>query len=517
MEAHRSRCRHAVGYLAVATLVAAGVIAGVILSMGSKAESKGVPYKPHVVEDDPMPISSMIPDDDPIYTSGYFQGDMMMTAEEIAEEYGTEAAAEAEREGETISSNSSRSLGAASSGRRKWPNNIIYYRFTSEFPRTQKDQVRAALRDYEALTNIKTVEGPGAGNYVLIRPGSGCSSAVGMRGGAQSMSLAIPGCLRKGIVLHEFMHALGFSHEHTAPDRDSFVTVNLDNVQDGKGHNFNRIRGSLAVSNTYDHSSVMHYSEFAFSRNRLKTIDCRGNPCGQRSGFSSKDVSDINRLYPPITPRPTRQPSSPTFSPTRFPTRFPTNFPTRFPTAFPTRFPTTASPTGRPATRSPTSSEPTSEPTAAPTPGLDWSCDVKHYNSNDGCNCGCGSIDPDCAKERVNLNARLFCGDDPVNSALFTCNATNSCVALGPTPSVFDDGNIVLIATGTTAILSTLAIAFFIARARGRRHAKRKLDLEKSGTGTVNPMAKLSALPPEAIPQYPNTSTRPYRPPRPER
>ena len=330
---------------------------------------------PHLVEDDPMPLSSMVPEVDLIYSSGYFQGDMMMTEAEIAAGYGAEVAAQAKRDGETLDDNDddARSLGAVRTGRRKWPDNTIYYQFDAGYPESRKTTIRRALRDYEALTNVVAVEGTGSGNYALIRDGSGCSSQVGMIRGAQRMSLAA-GCMSKGTILHEFMHALGFSHEHTAPDRDNFVTVYLENVQSGREHNFNKITRGLEVSNSYDYASVMHYSEYAFSisRSTLKTIDCRGNTCGQRGGFSAKDRDDINRLYP--TPAPTR---IPTRNPTRFPTRNPTRLPTRNPTGFPTQYPTsfpTPSPTRQPTsnptrlpTRNPTN-VPTRTPTVFPTP-----------------------------------------------------------------------------------------------------------------------------------------------------
>jgi hypothetical protein len=28
---------------------------------------------------------------------------------------------------------------------------------------------------------------------------------------------------------------------------------------------------------------------------------------------------------------------------------------------------------------------------------LTWTCDVDSYGTDDGCDCGCGALDPDCA------------------------------------------------------------------------------------------------------------------------
>jgi hypothetical protein len=36
-----------------------------------------------------------------------------------------------------------------------------------------------------------------------------------------------------GIVIHEFLHALGFYHQHSAIDRDDYVTINWQNIEPG--------------------------------------------------------------------------------------------------------------------------------------------------------------------------------------------------------------------------------------------------------------------------------------------
>ena len=48
------------------------------------------------------------------------------------------------------------------------------------------------------------------------------------------MSLDPQWCVQHGRVLHELMHALGFSHEHQRPDRDDYITINWKNIKDGK-------------------------------------------------------------------------------------------------------------------------------------------------------------------------------------------------------------------------------------------------------------------------------------------
>ena len=82
----------------------------------------------------------------------------------------------------------------------------------------------------------------------------GCWSSLGMVGGAQRMSLETPdcstnrdpkfrACMNKGTIQHEFMHALGFLHEHMRPDRDEYVRIHEQNVFPGMEPQFAKIQG----------------------------------------------------------------------------------------------------------------------------------------------------------------------------------------------------------------------------------------------------------------------------------
>ena len=61
-----------------------------------------------------------------------------------------------------------------------------------------------------------------------------CCSFVGKRGnGPQAISIG-KNCDKFGIVVHELGHAVGFWHEHTRPDRNSWVKIIKENIQEGK-------------------------------------------------------------------------------------------------------------------------------------------------------------------------------------------------------------------------------------------------------------------------------------------
>lgn len=113
-------------------------------------------------------------------------------------------------------------------------------------------------------------------NWIHIKSDdTGCWSSVGMKEGGQVVNLNSPGCVRHGVVIHELMHVIGFHHQQSAADRDSFVEIKWENIAMGRKHNFNKYEEGVVTdfNITYDYGSVMHYSGKAFSKNGEKTIE----------------------------------------------------------------------------------------------------------------------------------------------------------------------------------------------------------------------------------------------------
>jgi len=131
-----------------------------------------------------------------------------------------------------------------------------------------------------------------------------CYSFVGRQGGNQDISIG-EGCERLGTVLHEMMHAIGFIHEQSRPDRDRYVRVFYDNIKEGMEHNFQKYTGGQVRRlptnrGFYDYDSCLHYNNQAFSKTFEDTIESRTDPSrrfGQRENFSLHDVQQINQLY----------------------------------------------------------------------------------------------------------------------------------------------------------------------------------------------------------------------------
>ena len=71
-------------------------------------------------------------------------------------------------------------------------------------------------------------------NNLLFTVIDRCSSSVGRTArGEQKVNLH-QNCWHKGIVIHEIAHAIGFFHEQSRTDRDSYVKVLYQNIEVGK-------------------------------------------------------------------------------------------------------------------------------------------------------------------------------------------------------------------------------------------------------------------------------------------
>ena len=63
-----------------------------------------------------------------------------------------------------------------------------------------------------------------------------------------------------GTVSHEIGHAVGFNHEQSRSDRDSFVEIIEENIRSGFERNFEK-RTTDQRGVPYDYYSVMHYGK----------------------------------------------------------------------------------------------------------------------------------------------------------------------------------------------------------------------------------------------------------------
>ncbi|XP_017475747.1 PREDICTED: high choriolytic enzyme 1 [Rhagoletis zephyria] len=185
----------------------------------------------------------------------------------------------------------------------RWPNAVVPFEIRGRFGARDMATIEHAIEEYHRRTCIRFVPRSSEQDYISIVSGnSGCWSSVGRVGGKQEVNLQTPGCLSKpGTAMHELMHALGFLHEQNRQERDSYVNIQIQNVQPSAAPNFEKAQSTIAFGVPYDYGSVMHYSANAFSRNGRPTIVAvrpGGNQLmGQRDGFSAFDIEKLNKMY----------------------------------------------------------------------------------------------------------------------------------------------------------------------------------------------------------------------------
>ncbi|XP_068564385.1 low choriolytic enzyme-like isoform X2 [Cebidichthys violaceus] len=175
----------------------------------------------------------------------------------------------------------------------------IPFLLSNKYDDAERNEILSAMKDFEDKTCIRFIPRANQRAYLSIEPKSGCSSSLGRIGEKQVVSLQRFGCIQRGIIQHELLHAMGFYHEHSRSDRDRYIRINFDNIPKYYAVNFQKM-DTNNLNTPYDYTSVMHYGRTAFGMNRKETITPipdSSAPIGQRDKLSKFDILRINRLY----------------------------------------------------------------------------------------------------------------------------------------------------------------------------------------------------------------------------
>ncbi|XP_050711762.1 astacin-like metalloprotease toxin 5 [Eriocheir sinensis] len=191
---------------------------------------------------------------------------------------------------------------------RLWPGGQLLYRL--DFDTTSntyvKDVVESAMKQINAVGCVAIeVASASATDYISVQLGNDYSSYMGRQGGPQNMTV-VAKTINRGTVMHELMHSLGLGHEHNRPDRDEYVTVDFDNIQDAAKPYFTKYTPNDPLEEDhleYDYTSLMHatnvYDE-EINIDIMKPVIWRndgGIELGQRSYLTELDQQRLKMIY----------------------------------------------------------------------------------------------------------------------------------------------------------------------------------------------------------------------------
>jgi len=137
---------------------------------------------------------------------------------------------------------------------------------------------------------------------------SNCVSSFGYFSGQRTISLGRTveqSCVEHATILHHLMRILGFPYEHTRPDRDRYLTVDLNNVKRQSWFMFKKLEKDQFIYDVemelFDHSSIMFPNTTPISVVTEKSILSSRNPGeninSKKTGLSNGDIKKIQNAY----------------------------------------------------------------------------------------------------------------------------------------------------------------------------------------------------------------------------
>jgi len=203
----------------------------------------------------------------------------------------------------------------------KWENGVVPFVADCRLENHETAVFAEAMRTLEEKTVVRfeKYDSSKHDNYIVVGDYKWLAaySQLGRmkEPGAQILGLdSVWGVLGQGegVVIHELMHTLGFTHTQMRPDRDDYVDVHFDKIKSDYRNNFEivytDVYDKVQRCREYEYKSLMHYDYDAASNNCCAGIlDCDKtmsasssddeDKMGNRDGMTDQDIEEINAYY----------------------------------------------------------------------------------------------------------------------------------------------------------------------------------------------------------------------------
>ena len=135
--------------------------------------------------------------------------------------------------------------------------------------------IQESFRDMEAKVCLKFVTRTNETDFLeIILDRNGCWTPMGRVGGKQELNLIRNICLSKKLVKHELFHTLGFAHMQNSFDRDNYIKVAWENMNQTDYPSLMKVDQKYYsyFGTKYDYESITHYPGNYFSINGTLAI-----------------------------------------------------------------------------------------------------------------------------------------------------------------------------------------------------------------------------------------------------
>lgn len=188
-----------------------------------------------------------------------------------------------------------------------------------------RDAINEAVDEIESSTNVRFHNSQNDSAYyepghillpnVYVNYSNGSnegSGSFGLVGGEQYVRIPSDFANRNlytdeevvAFLMHAFCNAAGMFNEQMRKDRDSYVTINLNNVKDGCKIQFTKQDKNYTMLGNFDYNSITLASSKAYSKNGLNTITKTGGGLiAKNYHLSQIDKNFLNNFYLPYIAR----------------------------------------------------------------------------------------------------------------------------------------------------------------------------------------------------------------------